>query len=359
MRRLLQRWWHRAAAVGSAAIAVCLGPRAGAGEPGTLRERRTASSAVDWVRPGVNTNRPTWGLRGGLLWGLPDGPHPADGPRGLIRLSYPVLPNGGYDLINFIAVEPVVRGRKGFSELEPSQLDVVPGKRLLAQDPDKAPVPGTNLVAGRLTRLDLGAECLTVQVDVERFENGAHLRLDLIQRSDAPDELELVLSAEPDSAPLECCILTATMGNKARARRLWLQDAVVNSLKLYPAYHEAGFAPHRFFALDRLHRTAAGDLLVAITADEADPSQVEPFPGRSHWRYAGCPVTQYWKRPAGNWHDDLHVAVNGRYTYWLSEQPIPGGVAFENFELRERFRPGQRFIFGITRQTPRELGFPP
>ena len=104
-------------------------------------------------------------------------------------------------------------------------------------------------------------------------------------------------------------------------------------------------------------RTPAGDILAAITTDEANPSAVEPFPGRPHWRYAGCPVTQYWKKPAMDWTTDLHAAVNGRYTYWLSRQPIPGGVAFENFELRERFHEGQRFLFGITRKTPAELGF--
>jgi hypothetical protein len=25
------------------------------------------SRAVDWVRPGINTNQPVWGVRGGLL----------------------------------------------------------------------------------------------------------------------------------------------------------------------------------------------------------------------------------------------------------------------------------------------------
>jgi hypothetical protein len=49
--------------------------------------------------------------------------------------------------------------------------------------------------------------------------------------------------------------------------------------------------------------------------------------------------------------------AHGRHTYWRSARPIPGGIAFENFELRERFHDGQKSIFGITRQTPRELGF--
>ena len=42
-------------------------------------------------------------------------------------------------------------------------------------------------------------------------------------------------------------------------------------------------------------------------------------------------------------------------TYWMSDRPIPGGIAFENFELREPFRSGQTFGFGITRQSPLAL----
>lgn len=77
------------------------------------------SRAVDWVRPGINTNQPVWGVRGGLMWALPPGGfRPRGEPGGLIRVGYPILTNGAYDLVNFIAVEPIVRGRKGFSELK-------------------------------------------------------------------------------------------------------------------------------------------------------------------------------------------------------------------------------------------------
>jgi hypothetical protein len=314
-----------------------------------------AKPAVAWIRAGVNTNLPAWGLHGGLRWGLPAGRRSFDGPRGLIRVRYPVLANGEYDLINFIAIEPFVGSRKGFSDLERSTLDGVAGKRLWAIHPDTPEQPDNRLVAGQITQLESGVQSLTVRVGVERFENGAHVTLIVTQRSDSPDELELAIHAQPDSSPIDYCILTATMGNKARARQLWLKDEVASSLKLYPNYRQADFAPHRFFALERLQRTAGGDVLVAITTDEANPAAVEPFPGRPHWRYPGFPVTQYWRKPAGTWRDDLHVAVNGRYTYWLSRQPIPGGIAFENFELRERFHEGQRFVFGITRKTPREL----
>ncbi len=321
-------------------------------------ESSNDSSSPDWIRCGLNTNRPVWGVRGGLLWGLPAGNTPRDGPRGLIRLWYPVLARSGYDLINFIAIEPVVRRHKSFSELEHSQLDGVQGKRLWAMDAQGPAESATNFLSGRLTRLASGGQTLALRVGVEVFENGAHVALTVSQRSDAADEIELVVHAQPDSAPLDYCILTATMGNKARTRQLWLKDEVVTSLKLYRDYKEPDFAPHQFFALDRLHRTPAGEVLAAITTDEANPAGVEPLPGRAHWRYSGFPVTQFWKKPAGAWREDLHVAVNGRYTYWLSRQSIPGGAAFENFEMRERFYDNQRFVFGITPKSPKELGFP-
>ena len=47
--------------------------------------------AADWVRAGLNTNQPVWGVRGGLLWAVPPGGfRSASGPRGLIRLGYPI-----------------------------------------------------------------------------------------------------------------------------------------------------------------------------------------------------------------------------------------------------------------------------
>lgn len=328
-----------------------------------------APPAVAWVRAGPSGESPTWGTRGGLLWGLPSGLRPRDGPRGLIRLRYPTLPGdredpGSFreDLINFIAIEPIVRGRRGFSELERSRLDDAPGLRLVAEDPGqaaaRAPEDAPPFPPGRIERLPSGVEVLSVAVRVERFENGAHVRLLVSQRSDAPDEIEISVRSEPGSALMEYCILTATMGNKARARRLWLADGYASSLDLYPGYQGDGFAPHAIFPLDRLRRTERGDVLAAITTDEADPASVDPFPGRPGWRYAGVPVTQYWKKRAGSARDDLHVAINARATYWLSRQPIPGGVAIENFEMRERFTEGQSFVFGITRKTPRELGSP-
>lgn len=312
-------------------------------------------AAAEWLRAGLTTNAPAWGIHGGLQFAL----HPAaydarvnGGPRGLIRLAYPTLDEGGYNLINYIAVEPVVGGRKGFSELEKSAFDGKNGRLLWTGSKDAPAVAEPRLDPGELRTVAPGVEELSVTVFIEKFTNGAHVRLRLAQRSDAPDELRLTVETEPDSAPIESCILTATMGNQSRARLLFLADGPVSSLQLYPEYRDVHFAPHRIFPLDRLPRAANGDVLVAIANDEDDPTRPQPF-GRPHaWDYRGAKVTQYWRKPAAEVVPELHCAVNARFTYWMSERPIPGGVSFENFELREPFRSGQTFIFGITRRNP-------
>ncbi|HAV61707.1 MAG TPA: hypothetical protein DCY13_04995 [Verrucomicrobiales bacterium] len=328
----------------------------------TLAFLATASHAAlaagGWIRAGVDTNSPVWGIRGGLQFALhPGGFTGGDGgPRGLVRLGYPTLTNGGYDLINFIAVEPIVGGRKGFSELEKSSLDGRNGKVFWTGDPAAPAVEKPHLDPGALNPLAGGIEELSVTVLVEKFDNGAHVRLRLTQRSDAPDELRLSVTAEPGSAPIESCILTATMGNKARTRLLFLNDGPVSSLQLYADYRDKHFAPHRIFPVARLPRAANGDVLVALANDEAEPSAVQPF-GRPHfWDYRGMKVSQYWRKPAAGVGDALVCAVNGRFTYWMSERSIPGGISFENFELREPFRSGQTVVFGITREATGLVG---
>jgi hypothetical protein len=271
----------------------------------------------------------------------------------LIRIGYPTLTNGGYDLINFLAVEPVVNGRKGLSELEKSSVDGKQGKMFWAGEV----ATGTNVhfVAGEISSSDAGVEQLSVTVVVERFENGAHIRLKLVQRGDAPDELRVTVEAQPDSRPIESCVITATMGNKMRARILQLRDGPISSLQLYPDYRGRDFAPHRFFALKQLPRMDNGDVVIPMMTDEEHPGAVQPF-GRPHfWDYRGAKVTQYWRKAAAGVTDKLTCAVNGRFVYWGSKQPIPGGISFENFELREPFESGQTVIFGVTRKDWREL----
>ena len=72
-------------------------------------------------------------------------------------------------------------------------------------------------------------------------------------------------------------------------------------------------------------------------------------------------LTQYWRVPSRHIEPDLRVVVNGRRVYWGSSDrvpggiKIPGGVAYENFEMRQKYRPDQVFIFGITKLAPADI----
>jgi hypothetical protein len=46
-------------------------------------------------------------------------------------------------------------------------------------------------------------------------------------------------------------------------------------------------------------------------------------------------------------HPELEVLVNGRWAYWASASPIPGGVAYENFEISQPFRQGDAYRFSV------------
>ncbi len=86
-----------------------------------------------------------------------------------------------------------------------------------------------------------------------------------------------------------------------------------------------------------------------ITTDEEDPSKAAPKP--AFWHYKGLRVTQYWRAYPRKEHP-LRIKVNGRFMYWMSQNVIPNGVAYENFELVQDYYDGQRFIFGITERPP-------
>ncbi|MEO5916420.1 MAG: hypothetical protein ABIS50_19445 [Luteolibacter sp.] len=307
------------------------------------------ATAAEWGRPVDGNVQPVWGSRGGLQFAIsPGGFTGGDGgPRGLIRIGYPTLPEGRYDLINFIALEPIVGKARGYSELERSHFDGHQGKCFWTGSPPdskgvvSAPQPGV------ISSPAPGIEELTVTLRTEKFDNGAHVRLELSLRSNAPDELRLVVRAEEDSAPLTSCILTATMGNKARNRLLWLRDETASSLRIFNGYDGPDFAPQNVFPLAKLGRNAANDVLVAMTTDEENPATTAGQP--LGWEYRGSKVTQYWRKPAAGVNDSLRCAINARFMYWMSRNPIPGGLAYENFELVENFKDGAEFVFGVTK----------
>jgi hypothetical protein len=333
--------------------------------PGSIKKNRSEKRLEKtlpkpvWIRPNAASSRPLWGIEGGIqfsLWPIPIDGTSDGGPRGLIRVGNPVLDGGKRaGLVNYIAVEPEVQNQpKGYSELEKSVTDDRPGKPMWASDK-----PGDPPDAGTLTHPDprhLEVEELSVTVHMEKFVNGAHPYLKLSIRSDRPDELRIQTFHESDSRGIERCILTATMGNFARTRLLHLKGETIDSRRLYSDYTGNDFAKDTFYNLDRLSRNRHGDVVVPFTTDELAPEQVQPFPNDPRvWKWRGVKVTQCWKKEAEEVKSDLQVRVNARRVYWMSQQPIPGGIAFENVEFREIYRPGSVSIFGITRRSPKEV----
>jgi hypothetical protein len=317
-----------------------------------------ATPSSPWIQPHAAGDPLIWGRRDGIIFGLPS-PGGLRGPRGLIRVGVISPITGKPELLNYIAIEPVILGpgsrmsRMAFSELEPSRLDPGQhGKRLWvdlsAYGKDILPTGTLETFPGNRDNPDI--ERLSVQIDVERFSvNNAHVHVVASIDSDHPDELRLSVFADNDSPAIEELSLTATMGNFERLRRLWLHRCVVDSRELMGAYTGNAFDDPPNYPLRDMLRTADGDAIVFATPNEHNPSNTQS-PG--NWQYTLPKLTQYWRIAAHEIQPDLRVRVNGRRLYWASNDPVPGGIAYENFDVRQRYVPGQTFIFGITSQSP-------
>ena len=300
-----------------------------------------------WIRPKSASDPLVWGRPEGLVFGLPS-EGGIRGPRGLIRVGV-LSSTGTAHLVNFFAVEPVTQGpgprhlRMGYSELEMSELDAQKrGKRMW-----------TDNHAGELETSG-SREALSVRIEVEPFSaNGARVYVIATMFSDKPHEIQLTVHHHAESQPIEELTLTATMGNKARLRQLWLKDEIVDSRTLYVGYDGNEFVEKRIYPLSEM-LTWKGDPIVLATSDEKDPASVH-IAQRPSWNYTAHRMTQYWRVPAEDVKPNLHVRVNGRRVYWAGTIPIPGGVSYENIELRQTYTPGQRFIFGMLPVEPHDF----
>ncbi len=325
---------------------------------GSGEGQKPGSSFRDrWIRPGKEDKRAIWGIHGGIqaaLWPASvEGPGDG-GPRGLIRIGYPIIDGGkSIGLVNFIAVEPFVKGRRGFSELERSDTDGRPGRMFHSDETRK---PGDMPDPGSLRTID-GVERLGIRVRTERFSNGAQPIVDMEFRADRPGELRLTVTSAPGSAAMDSCVLTATMGNYGRLRLLWMRDGQVRSEQTWPGFTGKEFTGDAYFTSNRMSRMPDGDLVLCATSNEKDPHSVPPDPAGPGWAYRGSfPLTQYWRKPKDT--SDLgalKVRVNGRSAYWATHNPIPGGLAFENFDLVQPFTENQVFVFGLTRRSPKDV----
>lgn len=313
-----------------------------------------------WVRPAAGAPaEPTIGFKDGIriaLWPAPSR------PRGIIRIYTPyVIPAREHPLINFIAIEPVIDGHRGYSELEWSKLDEANGKRLwFSEEVGESPklAQPWECPRGKLGTIKVDGKdvrTLSIAINIEKFDSGAQPIVLATFREDRPHEIAFKVYAAKGSAEMGRCVLTSTMGNYSRARLLWLADEVVDSRKLWPDRTGPEFFHTPDYPMERMLKGKDGTLTVAITPSETDlgAAKVE----RKWWSFDGRVSTQYWRRYPGTAKSPLKVRVNGRAIYYGTQTPLPGGVAFENFEMIEAFEPGVESSFGVTLKTPAEMGW--
>lgn len=317
----------------------------------TWNELASPDIGSKWIRPAQGKPAmPVWGHAFGLQVGLA----PMPGPRGLLRIYAPYLGLKEGRMINFIAVEPIPEGsdERGFSELEMSRLDNCRGKRFWSSDDSLSHIPlKAEIPARGVINIENNVETLSVFVFVEPFENGAKVFLKLRFFSDRPYEVEISTFSWPDSKKLAYCIATATMGNLPRLRTLYLSEKEKSAEDLWPEFSGEAFSPHAVFPVNKMIKDSKNNFYFIASPEEEKSENVIYSPGTNdHWKYEGEFATQYWY--VNNPNPSLVGLVNGRAVYWASKSPIPGGIAFENFELKEPFRNGASFVFGVVPSSP-------
>lgn len=335
-----------------------------------------STAKPNWIRP-VNGDAPAvWGIRNGIVVSLwpynveTDGVVLGGGPRGLIRVGYEL--EGKIYLINYIAVEPMVKGKVEYSEITPSKVDGYWGKFMWASpQPIAIPYYPAAFTPGIISHPDPNnpaIEELSFYVYMEQFENGAHPYLKLSIRSDQPGELGFEIFNQKKSAEMDRCVLTATMGNYSRLRLMQLKDKVIDARQVYEGYNDIGFVEKGTYSADQLFRDKNQDYVVYASSNEfftqltAWP-QTQEYKDRSGWKYRPTfKLTQYWRKPHEQADASLKLRVNGRAKYWSGGSDdksnyidIPNGISFENFELQEKYYSGQKFYFGLSRKSPEAL----
>lgn len=334
-----------------------------------------AQSKVNWIRPDASNRTQTWGIHNGIVFSLwPNGVETGDlgegGPRGLLRMGYEH--QGKIYLINFIAIEPIVDGKIEFSEISPSRVDGKWGKVLWAADTETSDAYNpTNIPRGVISYPDPthpAVEQLTIYIFTEQYISGANPYFKISIRSDRPDEVCFEINHKSNSAKMERCALTATMGNYSRLRQLHLANEIIDSKKLYSNYNGIDFIEKESYRVAKFLKLKDGSPIVLASGDESF-NQLAAWPADSAyftkrgWRYrAPVKLTQYWRKDNTGFDPSLTARVNGRAKYWAVASPdpkqyvnIPGGPAFENLELREKYYPGQKFYYGISPKSVTEI----
>ena len=278
---------------------------------------------------------PIWGHKDGVQIGLA----PTGGPQGLIRIYAPHLGNAHPRVINFVSIEPTVRGQSGRDQSELQESRDRPGERGLSFWASETVESGPRPVKIPAGIYDAKNRVLRVFIHTETFANGAKPIVECVFDAKQSRQVHFILHSAQDSAHMQWCTLSATMGNYSLLNRIGLragQFKTAQELWKNTQPEANGFMPWKEWGASFLNKTPYRMYYATLTSTFDDPANAEyEADVPPEWRYHGPRSKITWiAEPSAN----PIVAVNGRETFYGTDTRIPGGVSFENFEMRIRFR---------------------
>ncbi|VVB79830.1 Uncharacterised protein [uncultured archaeon] len=290
-----------------------------------------------WILPENNNQNYIWGLADGIAIGIQKNSKPpqmdnAPGGTWAPGLIYVMFTDekGETYFFNYIGFD--ILGKNGLDQSEAEKIVFMP---------ESTSVEGSILtVVFRTSEFNKNKIPLKVTITIDKSKP----REIGISAQDMYKENNLVSYIH----------MSATGGNLGRIRDLYLKDEIINSKNLYAGEQPGSgcFYPLKTFALNKL-RTDSSGVIAYAGNDEAGNwfgewgSDVAPYYGKPKFY-------QYWRKYSGTYNPDLMVTVNGRDHYFsgflnpCNGKAVTGGVAYENFDMVEKYYAGQKFWFGYS-----------
>ncbi|MDH5770051.1 MAG: hypothetical protein OEZ25_02015 [Candidatus Bathyarchaeota archaeon] len=325
----------------------------------------------DWIYPKSDDANPIWGIKNGIVFGTEstemDNKPAGVWAKGLLRIGW-ADEEGKSHFFNYIGLSLIRNGKQvDASEIEritfhPDSLTYASGLDVLLSEyfEDSTEVqdylsleknPAASL--SQVTNIEDDEMSVLFRLSTFQFSK-AKIYLIIVVDKSVPREIKIsVYNQEEETNPLDFIIVSATYGNLARLRDLYLRYRIVNARELFEGYELGAwcFYPRVSFDLDELMINEENAVTVYAGNDEegdwvADLGNEAPY-------YDGPRFFQYWRKYAGSYGEDFQVSVNGREKYFggffnpCGHINISGGVSYENFEMVEEYYHGQTFWFGF------------
>jgi len=292
----------------------------------------------DWIYPATANDNSVWGIKKGIAFGVQRNGTPpqideAPGGTWAPGLLYIMWTDsqGKTHFFNYLGFE--VLSAKGLDQSEAEKIVFTPGEPKIENNIMTVVFKMSEFQRNKISGI------ITVRIDKNH-----------------PREIEIsAQNPDQETDPVLYFHVSATAGNLARLRNLYLKDEVVNSRELFAGMQQnaACFYPLQTFDLSKLPIDAAGNITVYAGNDETGQwvgdwgSATAPF-------YGGQKFYQYWKKYPGSYKDDLKITVNARDKYFsgflnsCNGKQVLGGVAYENFDMAEQYFDGQTFWYGYS-----------